>query len=129
MQSAAFTNVSDPYTYVAVVTPMTGDPATSGKIKVLPCAPQVSHKWVQAYEVGDGKLDYAIAPLYGRRGYVLLSVLFEQEGRTEDFVEWERCRKAGKRFPDEKLPAEVLRRRSCGAEPEQPAQAKGNGRG
>lgn len=129
MQSAAFTNVSDPYTHVAVVTPMTADPATSGRIKVLPCAPQVTHKWVQAYEVGNNQLDYAIAPLYAKRGYVLLSSLFEQEGRPEDFAEWERCHKAGKKFPEEKLPTEVRRRRACGADPEQPAQGKGKGRG
>lgn len=140
MQSAAFTAAEDPYTLIAVVTPMTGDPATSGKIKHLPCAPQVKHKWLRAYDVGGGMVDYAVEPLYQRAGYVLLRDLFEAEGLTEEWKLYQQLLKdlsAGRRvkpFPEDKLPREVRRRRACGAEPEAkaeadaPAQGKGRGR-
>lgn len=125
MPAAAYIHAESPYTLVAVVTPITDDPGTSGKIKHLPCAPQVKHKWLRAYDAGDGKVDYAIEPLYGRRGYVLLRDLFEAEHRAEDWAAYERMLadlalgKRVKPFPQERLPAEVLRRRARGADPEE----------
>ena len=113
-----------PYTLVAVVTPITDDPATSGKIKHVPCAPQVKHKWLMAYPGEGGRLEYGIEPLYGRRGYVLLRDLFETEGNLDGWAEYERhlvecaAGKARKPFPVEKLPAEVRRRRACGGDPD-----------
>lgn len=113
-----------PYTLVAVVTPITDDPATSGKIKHVPCAPQVGHKWLSSYIDERGRREYGIVPLYGRRGYVLLRDLFEAEGNAEGWAEYEKhlaecaAGKARKPFPVEKLPAEVRRRRACGGDPE-----------
>lgn len=137
MQSAAFTAAEDPYTYVALVTPMTADPATSGKIKHLPCAPQVKHKWLVAQEVARGMVDFFVTPLAARAGYILLRDLYMAEGNPEGWADYERHLRdiaAGRKvkpFPVDKLPREVLRRRACGLEPTEveTPPAKGRGRG
>lgn len=139
MQSAAFVAAEDPYTYVAIVTPMTADPATSGKIKHLPCAPQVKHKWIVSQVVGRNRagevVDFFIAPLAARVGYILLRDLYMAEGNPEGWAEYERHMKAiaagqkVKPFPADKLPREVLRRRACGLDPEVAEAPKGKARG
>lgn len=111
---APFTRDTDPYTYVAVVTPMTDDPATSGKIKWLACAPTVKHKWLQMMVVSADKADWVISPIFQRRGFLLLRDLFSYEGRMEDWDLAVECRRRNKPFPKDKLPKEVLRRQACG---------------
>ena len=142
MQSANYIDAESPYTYVALVTPMTGDPATSGKIRHLPCAPTVKHACLRNYEVsvrrGDeyvSEISYSVEPAYQKAGYVLLGDLFEAEGMLEEWKQYQQLlrdlalgRKV-KPFPEDKLPKEVRRRRACGAEADAPAQAKGRVRG
>ncbi|HEY8377120.1 MAG TPA: hypothetical protein VIK91_11555 [Nannocystis sp.] len=119
-----------PYVLVPVVTPIAEDPSISGRIKLLRCAPQVSHKWLQSYVDGAGRTQYDIAPRYARKGYMLLRDLFEAEGREADWLEYEamlKLKAAGKPhkpFPDERLPAEVHRRRACGRDPEPPKSSR-----
>lgn len=117
-------DASTPPRIVPVVTPMTGDPRTSGKIKHLACAPQVTHSWLVQFEDDDqGTVDYAIEPKAGRKGFVLLRDLFEAEGDHDGWAAYEKCmRKFGsygaKPYPEDKLPKEVLRRRACGEDPD-----------
>lgn len=112
-------NDTTPPRVIPVVTPMTGDPRTSGKIKHLQCAPQVTHSLVQSYEEEEqGTLEYAIAPKAARKGYSLLRDLFEAEGNHAGWAKYQKCMKTwGKYgaipFPDAELPKEVLRRRAC----------------
>jgi hypothetical protein len=97
------------YTIVPLVTP-------EGKIMHLPCAPQIKHKQLQMYKIADDDgrvtLDYEVEPQFKRRRFVLLRELFvDVEHRPADWNEYERSVKAGKPFPVERLPAEVLSRR------------------
>lgn len=134
MSSAHFTPADAPYTLIAVVTPMTGDPATSGKIRHLSCSPTIKHACLRSYEVQverNGEivveLAYSVEPAFAKAGYVLLEALFQAE-RMED--EWKLYQqllrdiargRPVKPFPVEKLPREVRRRRACGAEVEETA--------
>lgn len=131
---ANFTQVEQRYTLVPIVLPIAEDPAISGKIKHLPCAPQVSHRWVAPF-VTDGRVEYGITPLYQRKGYVLLRDLFVAEGRYDDWAAYERHladiqdnKRNLKPFPEDRLPAEVRRRRACGHDPVTEAPAKGRGK-
>lgn len=120
----AYIRSNTPYRLIAVVTPITDDPATSGKIKHVPCSPTIKHKWLVAFYDDDGKLDWQVEGRFMRKGYMLLRDLFEKEGNHEGWAEYEKhlaecaAGKARKPFPVEKLPREVLFRRACGGDPE-----------
>lgn len=112
-------NDTTPARVIPIVMPATGDPRTSGKIKYLQCAPQVTHSLLISYEDEEqGRLEYGVEPKAARKGVSLLRDLFEAEGDHAGWAKLQRCMKTwGKHgaipFPDAELPKEVLRRRAC----------------
>jgi len=104
---------SDPI-IIPVVTPQTGDPSSSGRVRNLPVSPQAVPAWLESR--GGGR--YAIKGVYAERGYVKLEDLYAAE---DNVAGWERYKrylvawKAGTtrvRFPLSALPAEVRRRQT-----------------
>lgn len=98
---------------VPVVTPQTGDPSSSGRVRNLPVSPQAIPAWL---EPRGGR--YAVRGVYADKGYVLLQDLYTAE---EDAAGWEKYKrylaawKAGTArvsFPLDALPREVQRRQS-----------------
>lgn len=128
--TSAFIPVGTPYTLVAIVTPITDDPATSGKIRHVPCSLSIRHKWLTPFAHEDGTLDYQVEGKYARKGYVLLRDLFEAEGNVDGWEEYKKhlaecaAGRARKPFPEDKLPREVRRRRACGDEPKPKRRAE-----
>lgn len=110
---------SDPI-IVPVVTPQTGDPSSSGRVRNLPVSPQAVPAWLESR--GGGK--YAVRGVYADKGYVKLEDLYLAEENVEGWamykrylVEW----KAGKArisFPLSALPREVQRRQTAFVESE-----------
>ncbi len=104
------------HTIIPVVTPMTDDPATSGRIRNLSCGPTIGHDWLMRDESG-----YALRPAWSRAGYVLLRDLYEQERnlagweKFEAFIAaWQAGKARKKPFPVAELPREVRLRQACG---------------
>lgn len=122
--AAAYIPADAPHKLIALVTPITDDPATSGKIKHVPCSPTIKHKWLAPYVTDSGTLDYTVEGRFARKGYILLRDLFEAEGDHAGWAEYEKhladcsAGRARKPFPADKLPLEVRRRRACGADPD-----------
>lgn len=105
-----------PYLIVTIVTPETDDPATSGTVVNIPCAPTVTHELL----IRDQGV-YSLRPSATRAGYVLLEDLYRAERNERGWEEyqayvadWQAGRAKRKPFQKEKLPREVLRRQSCG---------------
>jgi len=102
---------SDPI-IIPVVTPQTGDPGTSGRVRNLPVTPQAIPSWLEAR--GSGR--YGIKGVYAERGYVKLQDLYEAEDDRQGWEKYKRYLAAWKAgtarvsFPVESLPREVQRR-------------------
>lgn len=115
-----------PYTILPIVTPETDDPATSGTVVNIPCAPTIGHDLIMR----EGGV-YSLRPFAQRAGYVTLEALYLAEGNKQGWEEYRAYVEAftsgkAKRqaFPKDKLPREVLRRQSCGEiEPEKQVEA------
>jgi hypothetical protein len=103
------------YVIVSVVTPETDDPATSGRVINIPCAPTVSHPMLER----NGPT-WSLRAAYRDRGYTTMEACYAQEHNEDGAAAWVKLiedSQAGKRvgtFPREKLPKEVLRRQACG---------------
>lgn len=104
---------SDPI-IIPVVTPQTGDPSSSGRVRNLPVTPQAIPSWLEPR--GGGR--YGVKGVYAERGYVLLQDLYKAEGNQEGWEKYKRYLAAWKAgtarvsFPLDALPQEVQRRQS-----------------
>jgi hypothetical protein len=102
---------SDPI-IIPVVTPQTGDPSSSGRVRNLPVSDQAIPAWLE--KRGGGR--YAVKGVYAERGYVLLQDLYKAEDDEEGWAKYKRYLAAWKAgtarvsFPLESLPKEVQRR-------------------
>lgn len=105
-----------PYVIVTIVTPETDDPATSGRVINLPCAPTISHDMLER----TGEKTWGLRLAWVERGYSMINALYQHEANLEHATDWAKYvadGQAGKRvgvFPREKLPKEVIRRQACG---------------
>lgn len=99
---------------IPVVSPVSADPANSGRVRNLPCSP--ASKPPQLEKLSDGS--YAVRAEWARKGWVLLQSLYEAEDNTEGWAKYERYLKAWQTgtarvsFPVDALPVEVQRRMS-----------------
>lgn len=133
-------NAAAPYRIVPVVSPLSNDPSTSGRVVNLPCGGGVCHRQVMMLDDGD----YGIHPTYYKRGWRLLFDLYDEEAtalqreadihrgtpehdakaalakasrenkaRYESYlVSWEKGTTRSS-FPKQWLPREVLDRHRC----------------
>lgn len=114
-------NARDPYRVVPVVSPVSNDPNTSGRVRNLHVGGGVTHKQIQ--RAPNSPSGWAIEPSYGYAGWLLLQDVFIQEN---DLAGWERYKKyldhwakglTNKSFPERWLPRLVQeRRKSCAAD-------------
>jgi len=111
---------SDPIV-IPVVTPPTGDPSTSGRVRNLPVSPQAVPAWLEPR--GGGK--YAVRGVYAEKGYIKLEDLYHAEENAEGWAKYKRYLAAWKAgtarisFPLADLPREVQRRQTVSmADPE-----------
>lgn len=104
---------SDPL-IIPVVTPQTGDPSTSGRVRNLPVCPQAIPAWLESR--GGGR--YAVKGVYADRQYVKLEDLYRAENNLEGWAKYQRYLAAWKAgtarvsFPLADLPQEVQRRQN-----------------
>lgn len=104
---------SDPL-IIPVVTPQTGDPSTSGRVRNLPVSPQAIPAWLEKRPGGR----YAVKGAYAERGYHLLQDLYEAERNPAGWAKYQRYLAAWKAgtarvsFPLADLPAEVRKRQT-----------------
>ncbi len=104
---------SDPI-IIPVVTPQTGDPSSSGRVRNLPVSPQAVPAWLEPR--GGGR--YAVRGVYAEKGYIKLEDLYNAERKPEGWAKYKRYLAAWKAgtarvsFPIEDLPDEVRRRQS-----------------
>lgn len=97
-----------------VVTPQTGDPSTSGRVRNLPVSPQAIPAWLERRK--DGR--YVVRGEYAERGYVKLEDLYAAEHNPEGWAKYQRYLvgwKAGTvrvSFPLAALPEEVRKRQT-----------------
>lgn len=109
----------EPYTIVTIVTPETDDPATSGCVVNLPCAPTVTHESLMR-----DRGQYYLRPGHVDAGYRLLKDLYVAEDNAAGWADYQAhvaAFQAGRRvgrFPLAKLPREVRRRQGAGVEGE-----------
>jgi hypothetical protein len=104
---------SDPI-IIPVVTPQTGDPSSSGRVRNLPVSMQAIPAWLE--HRGNGR--FAVKGVYAERGYVLLRDLYKAEDNAAGWEKYKRYLAAWKAgtarvsFPLDALPQEVQRRQS-----------------
>ncbi len=104
---------SDPL-IIPVVTPQTGDPSTSGRVRNLPVSPQVIPAWLEKRPGGR----YAVRGSYAERGYVKLEDLYTAEHNPAGWAKYQRYLAAWKAgtarvsFPVADLPQEVIKRQT-----------------
>ena len=104
---------SDPI-IIPVVTPQTGDPSSSGRVRNLPVSPQAVPAWLEP----RGGNRYAVKGVYAERGYIKLEDLYKAENDAAGWEKYKRYLAAWKAgtarisFPLADLPAEVRRRQS-----------------
>lgn len=126
------TNTNDPHELVVLVSPA-DDEEGGGRFKFLQCAPTVSHALLVRFKDDEGRDDISVHPKYQRLGWRLLRDLYAEERNPKGYAEFEAWYKAnvGKRapakFPDDKLPQEVRRRRVRIVETPTPAPAEREG--
>ncbi len=104
---------------VPVVTPQTGDPSTSGRVRNLPVSPQAMPAWLELRPGAHGKPPYfGVKGIYADKGYALLQDLYEEESDAAGWNKYQRYIVAWKdgtarvSFPMADLPKEVQRRQS-----------------
>lgn len=108
---------SAPFRIVPVVSPISNDPASSGRVMNLPCGGGTNHAQVEPVYDRDGNVrDYAIRASYRERGWLTLKEAYMLDDDEEGWQKYQRYIKASQsgmtrhRFPPEDLPREVLRR-------------------
>ena len=104
---------------ISVVTPQTGDPSTSGRVRNLPVSPQAIPAWLELRPANENRPAYfGLKGKYADKGYAMLRDLYEAEGNREGWDKYQRYIAAWKAgtarvsFPFADLPAEVQRRQS-----------------
>jgi hypothetical protein len=107
------------YRVVPVVSPISNDPNTSGRVRNLHTGGGVVHK--QIVPSPNSPSGWEVHPSYGRAGWVLLHDCYLRE---EDEAGWNRYKKyldhwakglTSSSFPEGWLPKEVQRRRKANA--------------
>lgn len=105
---------------VPIVAPMSGDPGNSGRVVNVPATPQIHVRWLEKSSSGE----WIIRSEHARKGWALLEDLYAAERNPEGWVRYQRYIskwQAGttkSSFPKEWLPQEVIRRQSCGDDPD-----------
>lgn len=100
---------------IPVVSPVSNDPGSSGRVRNLPCSP--GSMPAQLERLRDGT--YAIKAEWRRKGWLLLEELYEAENKAEGWAKYQRYLSAWQAgtarvsFPFADLPDEVRRRQSA----------------
>lgn len=119
--SRTLCDANAPSLIIPVVSPVSNDPGSSGRVRNLPCSP--GSMPAQLERLRDGT--FAVKAEWRRKGWVLLEELYDAEDNADGWAKYQRYLAAWQAgtarisFPFGDLPAEVQRRQSAAiADPE-----------
>jgi hypothetical protein len=113
--SRLLSDANAPSQIVPVVSPVSNDPSSSGRVRNLPCSP--GSKPAQLERLRDGS--FAVKAEWHKKGWMLLEDLYDAESNAEGWAKYQRYLRAWQAgtarisFPFADLPVEVQRRQAA----------------